>query len=120
MENPAKLLAVHDLFGSCITVANTLEGQGDGRIMIEQDDVKVKLVIKMNDFFRMDVLMVLEMIWNVTARTYHHNQLALVVGKSPLSAPSMRLRPSQTASCHLANSMPHIHKKAEYLYLPEF
>ena len=44
MGNPAKLSAVYGLFGSRITVANTLEGQGDSRMMIEQDNVKVKII----------------------------------------------------------------------------
>ena len=45
MENLAKLSAVYNLFGSRIMVPNILEGQGDGRLMTEQDDVQVKLVI---------------------------------------------------------------------------
>ena len=61
MENLAKLSAV---YGSRITVANILEGQDDGRMMTEQDDVQVKLVIAHEDdhFLRVDVLMILRMI----------------------------------------------------------
>ena len=121
MENPAKLSAAYDLFGSRRAVPNILEEQGDGRMMTEQDNVQVKLVIAHKDdcSFRVDVLMVPGMIWNVMAHTYHHNLLALVMRISPPLVPSMRVRQSQIVIFHLANSMPHIHNKAIYSS-PEF